>query len=142
MIDKLPTTSTSPRKQAPSDAPGLVRLLDDCGRTAAEGRELLGAVYRADEQLRARWSRLHARLVDLEVRATGAANATRDTRRQRQLDELAGALIALRGAVDADARLRFVPEAAPPVVAAGDHMVLVRCDDVLAAILAIETRSM
>ena len=141
MIDESPTTSTPPHERARSHTERVARLLDDCGRTAAEGLELVGTALRADERLRVRWSRLSARLVDLEMRATNAANAMRDVQRQRQFDELAGALIALRGAVDVGARLRCEPDASVRVVTAGDDMVLVRCDDLRMAVLAIEIRT-
>lgn len=104
-------------------------LATECDRVSAEALDLVAA---ADHRsgLDERWLALHARLVDLELRTTAAAEATHDPRSQRPLDQLAGALIALRGALEKDVDLHARPDIAPAVVAAGDDVVTVRCDDI------------
>ena len=104
-------------------------LATECDRVSAEALDLVAAAdHRSD--LGDRWLGLHARLVDLELRTTAAAEATHDPRSQRALDQLAGALIALRGALEKGVHLHTRPDIASAVLAASDDVVTVRCDDI------------
>jgi hypothetical protein len=95
--------------------------------------ELLGFFpsERGDQPFHGGWERQHVRLVLLEWQATEAANAAREPCEQRSLDQLAAALIALRGALEADMRLCRQPGIVPELRRAVDDAVITRCRDLM-----------
>jgi hypothetical protein len=78
-----------------------------------------------------------AELVALEQRITQAASVARAERAQRSLDHLAGALISLRGALEADMRLHLDTLTPATLLEAGDDVLLVRCEDLVTTARAL-----
>lgn len=76
------------------------------------------------DELWDRWAMLHGRFVDLELRAAARAGSEAVPEVQRSLDHLAGAVIALRTAVEVDA------EPVPVLIEATDDIVASRLEDV------------
>lgn len=114
-------------RRARNSAGSLHEVVQECEMASASVLEL---IERCDaERWEAGGRRLHASLVALEQRIGHVSRAASDDQGRRSLDELAGALISLRGALEADVRLHLDATTPPSLLEAGDDVLLVRCED-------------